>query len=567
MFITETPAHSDGASLSLPTGFEKGQVYTPSFLAAWSANLLAEYLGPQWDGCILDPACGDGELLHAAKNHLPNAHLIGADIDAEACSSARKRLGNRSSIKTGDMLLSTFLPHAIDGRRIGAVISNPPWGADLLHSADQLRTLGYSLATGQFDSWSLFVEMSMQALHEGGYAVFILPDAIFSPEHAPTRRLLAQHYSIKLIARLGEGIFRGVYRGTTVLLVRKEQPKSAQRVEVFRLSKSKRDAVLSGNCSLQEIRTEERHYISQQRFLTDKECRWDIDVRETEKNILDKIEVLGGGWTDLFVSGRGVELSKRGLVRICRNCDHALPAPTRPREVTCRGCGHVDNSEAMLQQSIVQVTDTKQAGFMPLIVGEDIGRYVLSCSRQIKMNVPGINYKCIEAYSQERLLIRKTGVGLKATVTKRQAATNQVVFHYVPKNHQHRFLLYYTLGILSSRIMFAYHLRKSGENEWRSHPYVTPKSLKELPIPIPSPGSQIWRQAEVIAEKVKVHLQNGGKCKALDLEIEGLIAGMYRLDHSDLRWVKEVICSAQDLEPMRALSDFDSHAIGSEIIL
>ncbi|MFC6463358.1 hypothetical protein ACFSYD_27000 [Paracoccus aerius] len=155
MFITETPAHSDGASLSLPTGFEKGQVYTPSF--------LQKYLGPQWDGCILDPACGDGELL-------PNAHLIGADIDAEACSSARKRLGNRSSIKTGDMLLSTFLPHAIDGRRIGAVISNPPWGADLLHSADQLRTLGYS-ATGQFDSWSLFVEMSMQALHEGGYAV------------------------------------------------------------------------------------------------------------------------------------------------------------------------------------------------------------------------------------------------------------------------------------------------------------------------------------------------------------------------------------------------------------
>ncbi|MFC6463359.1 TaqI-like C-terminal specificity domain-containing protein [Paracoccus aerius] len=104
---------------------------------------------------------------------------------------------------------------------------------------------------------------------------------------------------------------------------------------------------------------------------------------------------------------------------------------------------------------------------MPLIVGEDIGRYVLSCSRQIKMNVPGINYKCIEAYSQERLLIRKTG-RLKATVTKRQAATNQVVFHYVPKNHQHRFLLYYTLGILSSRIMFAYHLRKSGENEFTS---------------------------------------------------------------------------------------------------
>ena len=201
---------------------------------------------------------------------------------------------------------------------------------------------------------------------------------------------------------------------------------------------------------------------------------------------------------------------------------------------------------------------------MPLFVGEDIGRYALSCSRQL--DVPGINYKSRDLYSQERLLVRKTGVGLKATVTKRAAASSQVVFHYVPLSKELNFFLYYILGVLSSRVMFAYHLKKSGENEWRSHPYVTPKTLKELPIPAPKKGTQSWRQATEIARRVKKHVRNGGKSKKLDLEIEGLVAGLYKLDHSDLDWVKEVICEAQNLEPMRALSGFDSKSVDIEMV-
>jgi len=565
MLTTGIEERAISAPISLPLGFEKGQVYTPEFLAYWAATLLKEHLGEHWGGCVLDPACGDGELLEAVNKQLPQAQLLGTDIDSEASNAAQKRLEERASIRTGDMLRSSFLSSSTSERKIGAVISNPPWGADLLHSADQLRGLGYTLATGQFDSWSLFVEMSLQAMQKNGLAVFILPDAIFSSEHAATRKLIAKHYTIELIARLGEGIFKGIYRGTTVLLVKKTRPSSDHQVEVFRLPKPQRDAVLSGGLSLDDVRKIERHNISQGRFLADKGCRWDIDVRTSEQTILNKIEALGGAWTDFFVSGRGVEISKRGRVKKCRSCGHVVPSPTRPREVTCQGCGSVAASENMLSESVVQTADTKLAGFVPFVVGEDIGRYTLSCSRQIRLDVPGINYKNAKTYSQERLLVRKTGVGLKATVTKHPAASNQVVFHYTPKNPEHGFLLHYALGVLSSRIMFAYHLRKSGENEWRSHPYVTPKSLKELPIPLPSPGSQMWRQAEAISERVQAHLKSGGKDRNLDLEIEGLVAGLYGLNHSDLAWVKEVICGAQDLEPMRALGDFDSSSIQPKI--
>ena len=558
---------SMNSTSNLPVNFKKGQVFTPRFLASWVASLLVEHLSEKWRGNLFDPACGDGELLLAAQEKLPDAKLLGTDIDLNLSIAAQNRLGERATINNCDMLQLAQNTSAPQVNKIGAIISNPPWGADLLHNAFQLRALGYSLANGQFDSWSLFVELSLKLLQANGVAVFILPDAIFSLEHIATRRMITEHYSIELVARLGEGIFKGINRGTTVVLISKRKPTASHKIEIFRLSRPQRIAVLTKNLNLQDARVNGRHYVFQRRFSSNRRQRWDIDVRAGEQSILDKMESIGGDWADFFVSGRGVELSKRGSVRKCEHCDFAIPSPVQPREIKCRRCGRVSHSEMMREECIVINNRPSLPGFMPLIVGEDVGRYTLSCTRQIKLGVAGINYKCGELYSRERLLVRKTGVGLKATIAKRSAMSNQVVFHYIPKNEKHSFILYYVLGVLSSRIMFAYHLRKTGESEWRSHPYVTPRILRDLPIPDPTELGQRWRQAQEIAKCVQTHLRKGGKNKTTDLEVEGLVAGLYCLNDSDIQWVKGVICGAQKLEPMRALSEFDSRAIQRKIVL
>lgn len=566
MLIEKTTEHTETNAINLPQGFKKGQVFTPPFLANWVAELLKEYLGEGWSGRLLDPACGDGELLDASAAKFPESKLYGIDIDTIATRSAQKRLGRCATIKTADMLASP--PTGKNGKPLsfGALISNPPWGADLLQSRTFLQERGYSLANGQFDSWSLFVEASLNVLDRGGVAAFILPDSILASEHTETRELISKNFSIELIARLGEGIFKGIYRGTIILVVRKQKPKADHLVETFRLTKPQRSAAISGCLALQDVRICNRHFVFQHRFVSDMRSRWDIDVRSSDQKVLEKMDTKGGNWSELILPGRGVELSKKGIIKVCRNCGHAIPLPTRSREVICAGCGRVANSDEMLTEQIVVSELKKKPGFMPFIVGEDIGRYSLSCSRQIKLDVPGINYKDQNFYGQERLLIRKTGIGLKATVTKKIAASNQVVFHYVPRSKDLNFFLYYVLGVLSSRTMFAYHLRKSGENEWRSHPYVTPKSLATLPIPTPKPESQGWRQAVEIANRVKKHLQHRGLSNKLDLEIEALVAGLYRLDQSDLGWVKSVIGDAQNLEPMRTLGEFDVSSISSEIV-
>jgi hypothetical protein len=97
--------------------------------------------------------------------------------------------------------------------------------------------------------------------------------------------------------------------------------------------------------------------------------------------------------------------------------------------------------------------------------------------------------------------------------------------------------------------MFAYHLKRSGELEWRSHPYVTQKTIATLPIPLPVEGSSSWPQARAIAEAVQRHLVSD----AGDLEIESLVAGLFDLTSEDLRWAADVIKLAADLEPMRRL--------------
>ena len=45
--------------------------------------------------------------------------------------------------------------------------------------------------------------------------------------------------------------------------------------------------------------------------------------------------------------------------------------------------------------------------------------------------------------------------------------------------------LYFFLGILGSDALLAFHLARTGDTAWRSHPYVTPSVLHNYPVLIP----------------------------------------------------------------------------------
>ncbi len=542
-----------------------GKVYTPTFLANWVAKSVLDYV--EGDNIVaIDPACGDGELLSAMRNQSQKEiYCIGMDIDKEAVSRAKDNLGVCSEFhEMNSLLQSREKPYQQEWRKlngkkpIDVLIANPPWGSDLSHVRDDLINAGYQLAKGQFDAWDLFVELSLSQVKPGGHIAFIIPDSIFLPEHEDLRRLLCKKTSILLIARLGEGFFKSVFRGTTVVILQNKPASPKHRTEVLRLDSKARKLILKNESSLEDARKKLSHRISQKRFSADNHCSWDIDFREKEHDRFQEIFSSHKDWASFLETGRGVELSKYGKVIQCKKCSQVTPKPRIPRFIECSGCGvKYHSSQAEVISITTNEVDEKEE-WVNFLVGEDVGRYDASPSRLLKREVQGINYKDESVYSTERLLIRKTGLGINAAIVDEEAYTNQVVFHYYVKDTKKvpSFYLSYILGVLNSRTLFAYHLRKNGENEWRSHPYVTQKVLSRFPIPSIGMDGFPIDQAKAIARKVNSIRKSKNRTK-LELELECLVAGLFNLNEDDVRWVKHVICSAQELAPMKEMKNFD----------
>lgn len=532
-----------------------GAVYTPEILASWVASELLDHLPNKNTGCVVDPACGDGALLKGIQTVCGSlSRLVGIDVDPAAIRKARRALGAGVLLKCTDALRpSPSGDVESDWKRmlasdISAVICNPPWGAELPHSAEHLRAKGYTLAKGQYDSFDLFIELCLRVVPKNAVLAFIIPDALFFPEHKPLRSLLLERTQLHLIARLGEGFFEGVYRGTTVLVCEKRSPDLLKQVECFRLNKSSRKQILVNRVSLAAVKQREAHFVPQRRFQQDPEKRFDIDVLERDLEVFRKLHQFRGDWVVWLESGRGVELSKSGLVVICPKCETARPQPRQQTVLQCLACGTKFEVAQAISRTIIKTGKQVLPGWMPLIVGEDVKRYLCHSSRMIKANVPGINYKNAATFSGRKLLVRKTGVGINAAIDESGAFTNQVVFHYRARGNAPSFFLDYVLGVMCSRVMLAYHLKRTGESEWRSHPYITQKTIGELPVPKVTDGTWRWTQAQTIAAMVKQRRIGRLIDPGLDLRIDSLVAGLFELTLKDCDWVLDVLDEAQPLE-------------------
>lgn len=528
-----------------------GAVYTPPALAAWAADQLAERLG-KVRGVILDPACGDGALLSAAANR-GLGPLVGVDCDKVAVSRASRRVDQGRFFATDGLRLLASVAQGRMDLEIDGVIANPPWGAEIGTSREELAALGYQLTVGQVDSWDLFVEGLLRAARRSAILVLILPDALFLPEHKTTRELILESSSIEFIARLGEGFFPGIYRGTALVVLRKGRPTSNHRTTCLRVPPDRRRGLLTGVDQFSDVARDLSHDVPQARFLADREMLFDLDALESERTRLEAYERSSFLWDEWLESGRGIELSKTGRITRCLRCGEARPLPRGRADIKCAACGFAwvvsrDETESI----VAPLQEARRRGWHPLIVGEDVDRHSCAPSRAIRVNVPGIRYKPLEIFAHPKLLVRKTGLGVKAALDETGAATNQVVFHFIARSAAPPGLLDYLEGVLCSRALLAWHLKRRGETEWRSHPYITQHVLRRFPVPVPRSEREA-AQAAAIASAVRKRRRTSRHDSEEDLEVERLVAGLFGLSAEDMEWVLGVLDAAQGLEPIRTL--------------
>ena len=518
-----------------------GAVYTPKKLADFVVYLLKSEIESSNNTLIvkkaLDPACGEGALLLALKQAFPSTiRYCGIDIDADVTNN----ISNEYDIYHMD----TILPEAWKGKtvdywkqKIGnvqLVIANPPWSSEKIYDKQRLEEAGFTLISGQYDSYVLFVEFAYQLLQPKGYFAFIIPDSIFDAQNEKLREFLTSNTQIKVIARLGEKIFEGVNRATTVIVCQKEVPDVNSRTICFRLNTSDRKKYLNNKGSLIAFYEEGKHAVWQKRFITNDSCNFDVDTRSEEEDLIVRIKAAGASLGHIFQFGRGVEISKSGEITVCELCGAAQGY--KKKQLTegyklCTVCGKITGVDDKTIRKVI--VDSPMSGASKIIVGKDLHRYSCKSTHFIVESIKGINYKNDDLYNAPKLLVRKTGLGIYAAIDYSGVKTSQTVYILRYTNKSTTCPIEYYLALLNSRVVYFYYLKIYGENEWKSHPYLTKQIIFSLPI-ASYEGSEIDRK---IIELAKTLSYSNAYDKAIDEELESLIMEKYGLTERDKKMI------------------------------
>lgn len=541
-----------------------GVVYTPDSLSEYVAALLLEEFNKDVPVdsvnsnsiAVLDPACGEGALLSATEKILEKQqieqefNLVGIDIEEEVIKNNRKTFDRtKYTFYSNDALLPSKVDTPVEyWRSMGIVptliIANPPWSSEKLYDKKRLSDAGYKFDVGQYDSYVLFIELCLSLLKTDGYMALIIPDSIFSSENCELRKHLAENTQLKVISRLGEKLFPGVNRATTVLIIKNARPTEKSETTCFRLTTELRKAYFAGEASLLDSHKLYSHIVLQKRFIANPGYIFDIDAQKDEEILLRKMERMAFKWKDVFHFGRGVEISKSGLVVTCSKCGVAQGYSKKQYEngqKKCTKCGEIiEVSHATITKIIDSVYHT---GYKKIYVGENLHRYAIAGANFVKMNVPGINYKEEKLYEPPKILIRKTGLGINACIDYESTYISQTVYSCNYLHQNNGVPLEYYLGVLNSRVLYYYYLKKYGENEWKSHPYFTKDIIFSLPIPaVTEINASVCEQ---IAQKVIT--MKDSFSRETDLEIEKLVIALYGLTATELDMIKAEINRLPDL--------------------
>ncbi|MFJ9040484.1 N-6 DNA methylase [Streptomyces sp. NPDC102406] len=151
------------------------------------AELMAALAGPA--ATALDPACGTGALLHAARalDPRPGQRLYGQDASAELAALTALRLaldgqdGEVAAPTLRTAAADTLRHDALSDVRADVVLAHPPfnergWGHDEL-AYDPRWEYGFPARTESELAW---VQHALARLKDGGTAVLLMPPAVAS---------------------------------------------------------------------------------------------------------------------------------------------------------------------------------------------------------------------------------------------------------------------------------------------------------------------------------------------------------------------------------------------------
>lgn len=206
-----------------------GSHFTPRELAEFLARRLIDVasLDSLESIRVLDPACGDGELLAAFARMLPPAltrktTLVGFDSDGAALAEARRRL-QASPVEPIELTKADFLELGklrfgqlglfddrltLDSRidLADIVIANPPYVRTQVLGAEKAQELAAAFdLTGRVDLYHAFLVAMTHCLRADGLLGVITSNRFLTTKGgAAVRAFIARHYDVLEVIDLGD---------------------------------------------------------------------------------------------------------------------------------------------------------------------------------------------------------------------------------------------------------------------------------------------------------------------------------------------------------------------------
>ncbi|MCI0490495.1 MAG: class I SAM-dependent methyltransferase [Blastocatellia bacterium] len=213
----------------------RGSYYTPKPIA----DFLARWAIAKPDAKVLEPSCGDGNLLEAAAlaliergaNKRAVANLIhGVEIDRSEGRKATERILSlgipalSGLIHTGDFFAYCKM-HLSDKRLFDAVIGNPPF-IRYQNFIEEQRAVAFELMrraglhpTRLTNSWVPFLVASTFLLNKQGRMAMVIPAELLQVNYAAELRyFISNYYSQVTLITFKRLVFEGIQQEVVLLL-------------------------------------------------------------------------------------------------------------------------------------------------------------------------------------------------------------------------------------------------------------------------------------------------------------------------------------------------------------
>lgn len=224
---------------------QTGAHFTPEPLADLVAHRLARQLW-RFEGPIrvLDPACGDGNLLLAMAGMTPESvqqrcTLIGIEDDAESFEVLAHRLSGLDRFRPADLIKGDFLDYVDDGTMfasplklepVDVVIANPPYVRTQVLGAERAQQLAAKFGLeGRVDLYQAFLVAIAEVLRPGGVLGVITSNRFLTTKAGvATRRFLRSQFDILEIVDLGDTkLFSAAVLPALIFGVRRRAPRES----------------------------------------------------------------------------------------------------------------------------------------------------------------------------------------------------------------------------------------------------------------------------------------------------------------------------------------------------